>query len=378
MAAKRKKRSSKKPQASKSASPEVLLPETPSSATEPTASLAITGEDGSITGTISRASVPATGPILDVGRADEVTSKSLSLPYSRAGASVARVGPLQAYMQTIGQYPVLSAEDERALALRVYEDKDERAAQALAVHNLRLVVKMAYKYRRAWANMLDLIQEGNIGLLEAVSRYNPFKGARFSTYAAFWIRAYLLRFILEQSRNVKVARTRAGRKLFFRLSKERAKLRALGIEPGPKLLAEKIGISEKDFHEVVPHLDQAEVRLDMPLNPDTKGGASILDLMANDDRSPESAVHQKAFSEDVGAAFESFSKTLKNDREIAIWTEHMTVEDPVSLTVLGARFGVTKQRMGQIVAALKKRLKIHLVTTMGPEVELEFKFNQES
>jgi len=382
MAAKRraKKTGKKKSFSQEPTTPEIILPDSepaPSvSSRAVSESLSLTGEDGSITGTLSRPVSSPTGPVLDVSRAQQVTSKSLSLPISRAGAGVSKVGPLQAYMQTIGQYPVLSAEDERALALRVYEDKDEQAAQALAVHNLRLVVKMAYKYRRAWANMLDLIQEGNIGLLEAVSRYNPYKGARFSTYAAFWIRAYLLRFILEHSRNVKVARTRAGRKLFFRLSKEREKLRALGIEPGPKLLAEKIGISEKDYHEVVPHLDQPEVRLDMPLNPDTKGGASMMDLIANEGESPESAVHQKAFSEDVGLAFEGFSKTLKNDREKAIWLEHMTAEEPLSLTVLGQRFGVTKQRMGQIVSVLKKRLKKHLVETMGPDIEMEFNFDK--
>ena len=126
----------------------------------------------------------------------------------------------------------------------------------------------------------------------------------------------------------------------------------------------------------MPHLDQAEVRLDMPLNPDTKGGASMLDLIANDSESPESAVHQKAFSEDVAEAFESFGQTLKNDREKAIWAEHMTAEDPVSLTVLGQRFGVTKQRMGQIVSVLKKRLKSHLVEVMGPDIEMEFNFDK--
>ena len=377
---KAKKKAVQKSEPSLPVSPEVIVPESSSSPESMAldSSLALAAEDGSVSGTISRASDAATGPIVDVGTASRaITKKSLSLPLSHTGSSVTKVGPLQAYMQTIGQYPVLSAEDERALAIRVYEHKDDQAAQALAVHNLRLVVKMAYKYRRAWANMLDLIQEGNIGLLEAVSRYNPFKGARFSTYAAFWIRAYLLRFILEHSRNVKVARTRAGRKLFFRLGKEREKLRAMGIEPGPKLLAEKIGISEKDFHEVVPHLDQAEVRLDVPLNPDTKGGASMLDTLRTTELSPESAAHEKAFSEDVSSAFDSFALTLKDDRERAIWLEHMTTEDPVSLSVLGERFGVTKQRMGQIVSALKKRLKTHLLKEMGPEVEMEFSRKQD-
>ena len=361
------------------ADPEILLPseddavDVVTNVSTPAAPIAIAAEDGTVSGTLSRAiTLEQEGPVYDVGRADAVTKRGLSLPVSKSGSAVSRVGPLQAYMQTIGQYPVLSLEDERALAIRVFEEEDKQAAQALAVHNLRLVVKMAYKYRRAWSNTLDLIQEGNIGLLEAISRYNPYKGARFSTYAAFWIRAYLLRFILEHSRNVKVARTRAGRKLFFRLSKEREKLRALGIEPGPKLLAEKIGVSESDIHEVAPHLDQPEVRLDVPLSSDGDSKQTMMDLLSGGEASPESAVHEKAFAEDVGEAFRLFEKNLKDDRERAIFLEHMTAEDPLSLTVLGERFGVSKQRMGQIVSALKKRLKKHLLTTMGPDIQMHF------
>ena len=363
----------------KSAEPEIILPsedesdEFVTNVSAPVTPIAIAGEDGTVSGTLSRAvTIDHGGPVYDVGRADAVTKRGLSLPVSRSSSAVSRVGPLQAYMQTIGQYPVLSLEDERALAIRVFEEEDKQAAQALAVHNLRLVVKMAYKYRRAWSNTLDLIQEGNIGLLEAISRYNPYKGARFSTYAAFWIRAYLLRFILEHSRNVKVARTRAGRKLFFRLSKEREKLRALGIEPGPKLLAETIGVSESDIHEVAPHLDQPEVRLDVPLSSDGDSKQTMMDLLSDGEASPESVVHDKAFAEDVGEAFQKFEKTLKDDRERAIFLEHMTAEEPLSLTVLGERFGVSKQRMGQIVSALKKRLKKHLLSTMGPDINLHF------
>ena len=365
--------------AGKATDPEIILPsdhdspDAMTSVSEPVSPIAITGEDGAVSGTLSRAmTLEQDGPVYDVGRADAVTKRGLSLPVSRSSSAVSRVGPLQAYMQTIGQYPVLSLEDERALAIRVFEEEDKQAAQALAVHNLRLVVKMAYKYRRAWSNTLDLIQEGNIGLLEAISRYNPYKGARFSTYAAFWIRAYLLRFILEHSRNVKVARTRAGRKLFFRLSKEREKLRALGIEPGPKLLAEKIGVSESDIHEVAPHLDQPEVRLDVPLSRAGDSKQTMMDLLSGAEASPESAVHEKAFAENVGEAFKLFEETLKDDRERAIFLEHMTAEEPLSLSVLGERFGVSKQRMGQIVSALKKRLKKHMLARMGPDIKMHF------
>ncbi len=308
------------------------------------------------------------GKVVDVG-------SSASLPVLRGTAGVARIGPLQAFLNQIGRYPLLTADEERNLALAVQQRQDRDAAKKLAVHNLRLVVKMAYRYRRAWASMLDLIQEGNVGLLEAVQRFDPDKGARFSTYAAYWIRAYMLRFLLEHSRMVRISRTRAGRKLFFRLSKERERLKALGIEPGPKLLAERLGVSEKDFNEVATAMDQSEVRLDAPIRRD-EGGATVLDMFSGEDESPESAAHRKAFSEDVSKALESFSKTLRDDRERAAWHEHLLSDDPVSLSKLGERFGVTKQRMGQIVSAIRKRLKPHLMAELGPDVELGFNLDR--
>ncbi len=297
---------------------------------------------------------------------------SASLPVLRGAEGVARIGPLQAFLRQVGQYPLLSAEEEQVLAIKVFEDGDPQAAHKLAVHNLRLVVKMAYRYRRAWASMLDLIQEGNVGLIEAVRRFDPFKGARFSTYAAYWIRAYMLRFLLDHSRMVRISRTRAGRKLFFRLSKERERLRALGVEPGPKLLAESLGVSQKDFDEVVRHMDQPEVRLDAPIGLDSDSGATVLDTMSAGGETPESAAHRRALADDVSTAFESFAQTLKDDRERAAWFEHMLSDEPTSLSELGERFGVTKQRMGQIVTGIRKRLKDHLIATLGPDVELGY------
>jgi RNA polymerase sigma-32 factor len=266
---------------------------------------------------------------------------------------------------------VLSPDEERELTLAVYEQNDPVAARKLVVHNLRLVVKMAYKYRRAWTNMLDLVQEGNIGLMEAVKRFDPWKGARFSTYAAYWIRAYLIRYLLEHSRMVRISRTRAGRKLFFRLSKEREKLRAMGVEFGPALLAERLGVSEKDFEEVVKHMDQSEVRLDAPLSIDGDGD-TVLDTLRSATPSPETAAQRLEFDTDVSKALEAFGKTLRSDRERAAWEEHLMAEDPIPLSQLGERFGVTKQRMGQIVMDIRKRLKEHLVRELGPDVQLDY------
>ena len=279
---------------------------------------------------------------------------------------------LDQFLRQVGRHPVLTLEEEQTLTNAVYEHGDPVAARKLVVHNLRLVVKMAYKYRRAWANVLDLIQEGNIGLMEAVKRFDPFKGARFSTYAAYWIRAYMIRYLLEHSRLVRISRTRAGRKLFFRLSKERERLRALGMEPGPKLLAERLGVSQEDFEEVVKHMDQPEIRLDAPLYYDGDAGDTVLDTMHAETDSPERLVQKNEITEDVGAALDAFAKTLTDKRELAAWEEHMMAEEPLPLSALGERFGVTKQRMGQIVMGIRKRLKEHLVQHLGPDVQLDY------
>lgn len=320
--------------------------------------------------------------VVDVGAEDESAAPTRAVAVRGAKSSVPAVRgraagtALDRFLAEVGKYPVLTPEEEKTLTHAVYEHGDRTAARRLVVHNLRLVVKMAYKYKRTWASVLDLVQEGNVGLIEAVQRFDPFKGARFSTYAAFWIRAYMLRYLLEHSRMVRIARTRTGRKLFFRLTKERERLRALGIDPGPKLLAERLNVDQSELEEVARYMDQSEVRLDAPLGTGDDGSTStILDGMAHEGTSPEAEAYRREFEHDVSTALEAFAATLTDEREKDAWSDHLMSEDPVSLSELGARFGVTKQRMGQIVSGLRKRLKAHLIETLGPDVELGFQWD---
>lgn len=317
--------------------------------------------------------------VVDVGTGPSLPSLpslgSRSVPALRSRGGLSAKSALDAFLSEMGKYPVLSNEEERELTMAYYERKDSVAARKLVVHNLRLVVKMAYRYRRAWASVLDLIQEGNVGLVEAVQRFDPFKGAKFSTYATFWIRAYMLRYLLENSRTVRISRTRVGRKLFFQLSKERAKLKAMGIEPGPKLLAERLGVDQSELEEVVKHMDQSEVRLDAPIGEEGSTG-TILDTLHSGTQSPEIEAFKSEFATSVSEALDGFAATLTDEREKRAWEKHLLAEDPMSLSELGAEFGVTKQRMGQIVSGIRKRLKKHLVETLGPDVELGFQFDE--
>jgi len=166
------------------------------------------------------------------------------------GSSLARRDPMAVYLRETRRYPLLTPDEERALATRLVEHGDSQAARRLIEANLRLVVKIAYEYRRAHKNLLDLVQEGNIGLIQAVSKFDPYRGVKLSSYAAFWIRAYILKFILNNWRLVKIGTTQAQRKLFFNLRKEREKLEQLGFQPTAALLAEKLDVPEKEVVEM--------------------------------------------------------------------------------------------------------------------------------
>jgi RNA polymerase sigma-32 factor len=161
-----------------------------------------------------------------------IEDKSLPIPYD----------PLKKYLSEVSKYPVLTREEELEISTRVFQDKDREAAQKLAISNLKLVVKIALEYYNTYLNILDLIQEGNVGLLHAVKKYNPYKGTKFSTYASFWIRAYILKYIMDSWSLVKVGTTQGQRKLFYRLNKEKQKLEALGVYPAPKLLASTLDV----------------------------------------------------------------------------------------------------------------------------------------
>ena len=174
-------------------------------------------------------------------------------PVAQPDRNLVPYDPLQMYLLEIKRYNLLTREEEIELGKRVREKNDQKAAYRLATSNLRLVVKIAMDFHRYWTkNLLDLIQEGNLGLLQAVKKFDPYRGIKFSYYASFWIKAYMLKFVMDNWKLVKIGTTQSQRKLFFNLAKERDKLIAEGFSPEPRLLAERLSVKEEEVVKCPP------------------------------------------------------------------------------------------------------------------------------
>ena len=262
------------------------------------------------------------------------------------------------YTAQLGSYPPISREEEQVLARRWVEEGDVEAARKLVVSNLRLVVKIAMEYRRAWTNALDLIQEGNVGLMEAVQRFDPYQGVKLSTYAVYWIRAYILKYILDNMRSVRMGTTRAQRKLFYRLNKERRELERQGYEVTPKLIAERLEVSEDDVVDMQQRLSRPDLSMDAPIR-DEDGAATYGDFMSAGGSSAEETLGASELRSVFLEQIESFKQTLE-ERDRQILEERILAEEPKTLAEMGEEFGVTRERVRQLEARLVKRLREHM------------------
>ena len=286
---------------------------------------------------------------------DEVPVKEIG---ETRETSLVPFDPLQKYLAEMSKYPLLTREEEHELALKFKETGDPKAAYLLVVSNLRLVVKIAMEYQRSWiTNLLDLIQEGNIGLIQAVKKFDPLKGIRLSYYASFWIKAYILKYILDNWRLVKIGTTQAQRKLFFNLQKEKARLTAEGFKPDPKYLAKILDVREKDIVEMSERLALPERSLDSP--PDEDYRYPMVDLIT----SKEVPVDQRLSNQEAREIFreklKEFQKTLKG-KEHDIFENRLLAESPETLQVIGNRYGITRERTRQIEAKIIARLRSFL------------------
>ena len=253
--------------------------------------------------------------------------------------------------------------------MKYAEGGDVEAAAKLVTANLRLVVKIAYEYRRAYRNMMDLIQEGNIGLMQAVKRYDPHRGVKLSSYAAWWIRAYMLRFILNNWRMVKIGTTQAQRKLFFNLSKEKAKLAAMGIEPSHAEIAKRLNVEEKEVIEMDRRLARGDASLDAPVSEADGRATTRMDLLPASSVSPEALAEGTEIQRIVRQKLEEFRENLSG-KDVDIFDKRMVTDEPLTLQQLGDQFGVSRERVRQLEARLYGRLREFLRESLGDAAEV--------
>jgi RNA polymerase sigma-32 factor len=268
------------------------------------------------------------------------------------------VDALTQYMAQLRNYPPISREEEHELAVRWFETGDREAARKLVVSNLRLVVKIAMGYRRAWINVLDLIQDGNLGLMEAVQRFDPYRGVKLSSYAVYWIRAYILKYVIDNHRLVRIGRSRAERKLFFRLNKEKHELEKLGFSPEPKLLAERLEVSEADVMQMEQRMGAADLSLSAPMWRDDDSG-EIGDSIPVGGTSAEEQVGDRELRQVFLEQISDFTATL-DERDRRIVEERILAEDPKTLSELGESFGVSRERVRQLEARLVEQLRAYM------------------
>ncbi len=266
---------------------------------------------------------------------------------------------LTQYLAQLRLHAPISREEEHALAVRYVEEGDLDAARQLVLANLRLVVKIAMEYRRAWTQVLDLVQEGNVGLMQAVKRYDPYQGVKLSTYAVYWIRAYILKYLIDNIRLVRMGTTRAERKLFFRLNKEKRSLERQGFRVEPKLLAERLDVSEADVIDMENRLGQSDLSIDAPVRGDDDGRSTWGDFVPAESVAADESVGDAELRRVFMEKTRDFLETL-DEREARIVRERILSEEPKTLQELGDEFGLTRERVRQIEKAVVSRLREHL------------------
>ncbi len=269
--------------------------------------------------------------------------------------ALVKFDPLQRYLSEISRYKLLTREEERALGIRVMEEGDKDAAYVLVTANLRLVVKIALEFQRVWMqNLLDLIQEGNIGLMQAVKKFDPYKNVKFSYYASFWIKAYILKFIMDNWRLVKIGTTQGQRKLFFKLKKEKQLLIEQGFDPKPKLLSERLGVSEREIVDMDQRLDSWDVSLDAPVKNDSE--TERIEFISTESESVEEQVSKKEIELLLRNKIGEFRKKM-SPREIEIFELRIFSDNPVTLQEIGDRYGISRERVRQIEKNIIRKIR---------------------
>ena len=278
---------------------------------------------------------------------DEATWESLS-------TALTPTTTLSRYLAEVRRYPFLSKEEELQLFHEYQQLGTREAAVKLILANLRVSVKIASEYGLAGLDQMDLIQEGNVGLLQAMKKFDPTKNVRFYAYAAWWVRAFVLRYLLNNFRLVKIGTTQEQRRLFYNLRREKAKLERQGYVPDPKLLADRLNVRERDVVEMDQRLGSWELSLDQPMTEDGEG--TFHDLLPAIQTPVDDQLGRTQLRLLFRKKLAEFARTL-TEREEDILRNRMLSETPVTLEDLGKKYSITKERSRQIEAKIINKLR---------------------
>ncbi|MCP4717063.1 MAG: sigma-70 family RNA polymerase sigma factor [Deltaproteobacteria bacterium] len=266
--------------------------------------------------------------------------------------------PLQSYLMEVRKIQLLVPQEEKALAVRYRETGDAQAAYKLVTANLRLVVKIALEHQRQWMMSLqDLIQEGNLGLMQAVKNFDPYRGVKLSYYASYWIKAYILKYIMDNWKLVKIGTTQVQRKLFFNLQKEKNRLEKMGFYPGPARLAEALGTDEDKVVEMEQRLGDWEPSLDQPVGDDWKETRG--DMLSADDELFDEGLADNELQQIFNLKLEGF-RQLADEKEQDILEKRLLASRPETLQAIGDIYGITKERVRQIENRLKQKIRQYM------------------
>jgi RNA polymerase sigma-32 factor len=294
-------------------------------------------------------------PELEMETEAEIEAEPIAVPETGAAP--------KKFIRVLKDLPLLTRKEEVALAQQYRETHDPALARRLVESHLRLVVKIARQCCSRQSLLPDLIQEGCLGLIRAVEKYDPDRGIRLSSYAAWWIRAYIYQYIMANSRMIKVATTFTQRKLFFNLNRECNRLERAGKEVEPKEIAARLGVSEKAVIEMSTRLNGREVQFDTTVAVDPPSADECLGGVCVPLR-PDEEVENRELQGAIRKKLEELVGTLES-RERLIFEERLLAEKPITLRELGQRFGISRERARQLEERLKKRLRPVLQTMLG-------------
>ncbi len=296
--------------------------------------------------------------------ADDLAETSIEdlrslVPAGKPTRELTTTDPLTLYLSEVRKYPLLTREQEFELAKKYFETKDPTAAQTLVKSNLRFVIKVAAEYAKFSSRLIDVIQEGNVGLMHAVKEYNPYKGARLITYAVWWIRGYIQEYLMRQFSMVRIGTTANQRKLFYQLQKQKQEFEKMTSAENVALLSHKLGIPEDEINEMAKRLSSRDVSLDKPAaQSENENATPLSNLLLREDGSLP-LDEQLALEEQISLlmrAVEAIRSQL-SDKEIIVLEERILSDEPLTLQEIGNKYKITREAIRQTEVRLMKKIK---------------------